>query len=95
MSVSVSIVSHQARTKFEQLSFNNFHEQLKGFEELSSLIKNAKATMGISTHDKAFLKDLLRIEISSLDWSHLIIVDLSRLIHFETKQQSAFDVELI
>jgi hypothetical protein len=95
MNVSVLIVSHQARTESEQLALNSFHEQLKGFEELSSLIENAKATMRISTHDKAFSKDLLRVEVSSSDRPHLTIVNLSELIHFETKQQSASNVELV
>ncbi|KAL8824368.1 MAG: hypothetical protein Q9191_005100, partial [Dirinaria sp. TL-2023a] len=68
---------------------------LKSFEELSDLIEKAKATMRISVHDKAFSKDLLRVEISNSDRSHLTIVDLPELIHSETKQQSAFDVELV
>jgi hypothetical protein len=95
MGVSVSIVSHQARTESEQLALSSFHEQLKGFEGLPSLIENAKATMGISIHGKAFSKDLLRVEVSNPDRPHLTIVNLPELIHFETKQQSASDVELV
>lgn len=95
MNVSVLIISHQTCTKFEQLALNSFHEQLKDFEGFSSLIKNAKAIMRISTYNKAFLKDFLRVKVSSFDWSHLTIVNLSRLIHFKTKQQFAFDVELV
>ena len=91
----MSIVSHQARTESERLARSSFHEQLEGFEELSGLIENAKSTMGISVHDKAFSKDLLRVEISSSDRSHLTIVDLPELIHSETKQQSSSDVELV
>ncbi|KAL8826245.1 MAG: hypothetical protein Q9191_003922, partial [Dirinaria sp. TL-2023a] len=94
-SVSVSIVSHQARTEFERLALSSFHEQLENFEELSDLIEKAKATMRISVHDKAFSKDFLRVEVSSSDRPHLTIVDLPELIHSETKQQSAFDVELV
>jgi len=95
MGVSVSIVPHQARTEFEQLALSSFHEQLEGFEGLPSLIENAKAAMGISTHGKAFSKDLLRVEVSGPDRPHLTIVDLPGLIHSETKQQSASDVELV
>jgi hypothetical protein len=51
--------------------------------------------MGISTHGKAFSKDLLRVEVSGPDRPHLTIVDLPGLIHSETKQQSASDVELV
>ena len=93
--VNVSIVSHQARTESERLALNSFHEKLKSFKGLSNLIENAKATMKISKHDKAFSKDLLRVELSNSDRSHLTILNLSGLIHSKTKQQSAFDVDLV
>ncbi|KAL2048577.1 hypothetical protein N7G274_000489 [Stereocaulon virgatum] len=93
--VSVSIVPHHSRSKSEQCSLGSFHEQLDGFGGLPILIENAKAAMGISTHGKAFSKDLLCIEISGPDRPHLTIVDLPGLIHSETKQQSASDVELV
>ena len=95
MGVSVSIVPHQARTESERLALSSFHEKLEGFEGLPNLIDNAKAAMGISTHGKAFSKDLLRVEVSGPDRPHLTIVDLPGLIHSETKQQSASDVELV
>lgn len=93
--VSVSIVPHHSRSESEQLSLGSFHEQLDGFDGLPILIENAKAAMGISTHGKAFSKDLLRIEVSGPDRPHLTIVDLPGLIHSETKQQSASDLELV
>ena len=93
--VSVSIVPHHSRSESEQLSLGSFHEKLNGFDGLPLLIENAKAAMGISTHGKAFSKDLLRIEVSGPDRPHLTIVDLPGLIHSETKQQSASDVELV
>ena len=93
--VSVSIVPHHSRSESEQLSLGSFHEKLNGFGGLPILIENAKAAMGISTHGKAFSKDLLRIEVSGPDRPHLTIVDLPGLIHSETKQQSASDVELV
>ncbi|MCJ1392161.1 hypothetical protein MMC18_005028 [Xylographa bjoerkii] len=95
ISVSVSIVPHQARSESERLILSSFHEELEGFEGLPSLIENAKSAMGISTLGKAFSKDLLRVEISGPDRPHLTIVDLPGLIHSETKQQSASDVELV
>ena len=95
MGVSVSIVPHQARSESEQLALSSFHEELECFEGLPNLIENAKAAMGISTHGKAFSKDLLRVEVSGPDRPHLTIVDLPGLIHSETKQQSASDVELV
>lgn len=95
MGVSVSIVPHQARTEPERLALSSFREKLDGFEGLPNLIENAKAAMGISTHGKAFSKDLLRVEVSGPDRPHLTIVDLPGLIHSETKQQSASDVDLV
>ncbi|CZR52530.1 related to vacuolar sorting protein VPS1, dynamin, and related proteins [Phialocephala subalpina] len=93
--VTVSIVPHQSRSEAEQLALGSFHEKLDGFDELPTLIENAKAAMAISTHGRAFSKDLLRIEVSGPDRPHLTIVDLPGLIHSETKQQSASDVELV
>ena len=93
--VSVSIVPHHSRSESEQLSLGSFHEKLDSFEGLPTLIDNAKAAMGISTHGRAFSKDLLRVEVSGPDRPHLTIVDLPGLIHSETKQQSASDVELV
>ncbi|KAH7072271.1 P-loop containing nucleoside triphosphate hydrolase protein [Paraphoma chrysanthemicola] len=52
-------------------------------------------SMAIGSFGRAFSKDLLRIEISGPDRPHLTIVDLPGLIHSETKQQSAADVELV
>ena len=95
MGVTVSIVPHQGRTESERLALSGFHEELEGFEGLPNLIENAKAAMGISTHGKAFSKDLFRVEVSGPDRPHLTIVDLPGLIHSQTKQQSASDVELV
>ena len=95
MDISVSIIPYQARTKSERLALSSFHEKLEGFEGLLNLIENAKAAIGISTYSKAFSKDLLRVEVSGPDRPHLTIVDLPRLIHSETKQQSTSDIELI
>lgn len=93
--VRVSIVPHQSRSEVEQHSLGNFCEQLNGFNGLADLIDNAKAAMGISTHGKAFSNDLLRVEVSGPDRPHLTIVDLPGLIHSETRQQSAADVQLV
>ncbi|EAW11895.1 Dynamin family protein [Aspergillus clavatus NRRL 1] len=93
--VRVSIVPHHSRSEAEQKSLSTFCEELDGFDGLSQLVENAKAAMGISTHGKAFSNDILRVEISGPDRPHLTIVDLPGLIHSETKQQSAADVQLV
>lgn len=91
----MSIVPHQSRSESEQQSLGSFSEHIENFEGLVALIENAKAAMGISTHGKAFSNDLLRVEVSGPDRPHLTIVDLPGLIHSETKQQSAADVQLV
>lgn len=93
--VRVSIVPHHTRSDVEQRSLSDFCEQLDGFESLPTLIEKAKGAMGITTHGKAFSNDLLRVEVSGPDRPHLTIVDLPGLIHSETKQQSAMDVQLV
>lgn len=93
--VKVRIVPHHSRTEAEQQHLGDFSEELDGFEGLPDLVESAKIAMGLSTHGKAFSRDLLRIEISGPDRPHVTIVDLPGLIHSETKQQSASDVELV
>ncbi|TRX88984.1 hypothetical protein FHL15_010106 [Xylaria flabelliformis] len=93
--VTVSIVPHSSLGLSEQSRLAGFHEKLDSFEGFPALIEKAKAAMGISTHGKAFAKDLLRVEITGPNRPHLTIVDLPGLIHSETKQQSADDVELV
>jgi hypothetical protein len=88
-------VPHHTRSDIEQRSLSDFCEQLDSFEGLPILIEKAKGAMGITTHGKAFSNDILRIEVSGPDRPHLTIVDLPGLIHSETKQQSAMDVQLV
>ncbi|KAK3935347.1 dynamin family protein [Diplogelasinospora grovesii] len=95
VSATVSIVPHQSRKEEERELLSGFHERLDGFDGLSGVISSATGAMGISTHGKAFSKDLLRVEITGPDRPHLTIVDLPGLIHSETKYQTAADVELI
>lgn len=91
----VSIVPHHSRIEAEKDALLGFHEKLDNLEGLATLIDSAKVAMGISKHGKAFAKDLLRIEISGPDRPHLTIVDLPGLIHSQTKNQTASDVQLI
>ncbi|GAP92225.1 putative dynamin family protein [Rosellinia necatrix] len=91
---TVSIIPHKQydRSRGPPSAFN---QKLDGFDGLSDLIESAKLAMGISLQGQGFSKDLLRIEISGPQHPHLTIVDLPGLIHSETKQQSASDVELV
>ncbi|KAI1347300.1 P-loop containing nucleoside triphosphate hydrolase protein [Xylaria sp. FL0043] len=93
--VTVSIIPHTSLTGEKKKTLSAFHEKLDGFEGVPELIESAKVAMGISMQGKGFSKDLLRIEISGPHYPHLTIVDLPGLIHSETRQQSASDVELV
>ncbi|KAI1827327.1 dynamin family protein [Xylaria intraflava] len=93
--VTVSIVPHSSSGLSEQSRLAGFRQRLDNFEGFPALVEKAQAAMGISIHGKAFSKDLLRVEISGPTRPHLTIVDLPGLIHSETKQQSAEDVELV
>ncbi|KAK0719412.1 P-loop containing nucleoside triphosphate hydrolase protein [Lasiosphaeris hirsuta] len=95
VSASVSIVPHGSRSESEQKALRGFQEKLEGFGDLPDVMERAKLAMGISTHGKAFAKDILRVEITGPGHPHLTIVDLPGLIHSETKHQTASDVELI
>ena len=57
--VSVSIVPYESRSESEQLSLGGFYEKLDDFDGLLTLIENAKAALAISTHGRAFSKDLV------------------------------------
>ena len=86
---------HHSCTEPEETSLTSFHERLESLDGFVALVDKAKTVRGISTHGKAFSKDLLRVEIIGPGGPHLTVVNFPALIHSETKQQSASDVELI
>lgn len=93
--ISVSIVPDHSHSELKLAALRNFRENLDDFDKLPDLIETAKKAMEIGRFGQAFSKDLLRIEVSGPDRPHLTVVDLPGLIHSETKQQSATDVELV
>ncbi|KAK0641877.1 P-loop containing nucleoside triphosphate hydrolase protein [Cercophora newfieldiana] len=95
ISASVSIVPHESRNESESQALRGFQETLKGFDDLPNVIESAKLAMGITTHGRAFSRDILRVEITGPDRPHLTIVDLPGVIHSQTKHQTSSDVELI
>ncbi|KAK4233238.1 P-loop containing nucleoside triphosphate hydrolase protein [Achaetomium macrosporum] len=94
-SASVSIVPHESRPEVELKALRAFREELDNFADLPDLVERANAEVGITVHSGSFAKDILRIEVTGPDRPHLTIVDLPGLIHSETKNQTAADVELI
>ncbi|KAM3560906.1 hypothetical protein ARSEF4850_003459 [Beauveria asiatica] len=91
-SIVISIVPHHARSEMMKAALHAFHAELTDFNELPSLVEQAKSAMDMQ---HAFSKDILRIEISGPDRPHFTIVDLPGLIHSENKYQSASDISLI
>ena len=64
-------------------------------DEFPSIVEAAKEAMGLNSDTKAFADDILKVEIAGPEQSNLTLVDLPGLIHSESKQQSAKDVELV
>ena len=92
---AVSIVPSQDASDTDRSRLLAFKESLQGLEDFPRLVDRAKSEMGLSGAGKAFSKDILRVEISGPDKPKLTVVDLPGLIHSDSKQQSAADVELI
>ncbi|KAG8158786.1 hypothetical protein KVR01_011229 [Diaporthe batatas] len=95
VSSSVSIVPDASRTEEEKRSLAAMSRELGGLDGLGEVIEAAKDAMGIKEFGKTFSRDLLRIEITGPERSHLTIVDLPGLIHFPTKSQTDDDVGMI
>ncbi|KAK3399806.1 P-loop containing nucleoside triphosphate hydrolase protein [Sordaria brevicollis] len=96
ISAHVSIVPNEDATAAERKALSAFKEKMTSFDLLPNIIEKAKNFMGISTSQgKAFSNHRLRVEITGPDRPHLTIVDLPGLIHSETKNQTAADVQLI
>jgi GTPase SAR1 family protein len=93
--ITVSIVPHASASQIERTRLAGFRKKLDTFLGLPDLVEQARAAMGISLESQGFSNHLLRIEISGPDRPPLTIVDLPGLIHSETKQQTAADVELV
>ncbi|KAL2156650.1 hypothetical protein VTH82DRAFT_1395 [Thermothelomyces myriococcoides] len=94
-SVTVSIVPHESRSEAERKALSSFKEELGGFDTLPDLLDRAKTEMGITAHGRTFSKDILRIEVTNPNSPQLTLVDLPGLIHTETKNQTASDIQLI
>lgn len=91
-SVRVEIVPGQDRLEHERQRFLDFQRSLENFEQLPSLVEEAKAVMGLTGAGRAFSSDVLRIEVSKPSNPHLTVVDLPGLIHSENKTQSKTDI---
>ena len=94
-SVHVTILPDEDRTDEEKEDLRGFQAPTSTLKELPDLVELTKDKMGLNRNTKAFSKDILRMELSGPNQPHLTLVDLPGLIHAESKQQSAQDVELV
>lgn len=94
-SVDVTILPDGDRSDEEKEELRRFQAPSTTLEDFHTLLDMAKGKMGLHRDTKAFSKDILRVELSGPDQPHLTLVDLPGLIHAESKQQSAQDVELV
>lgn len=62
-----------------------FAQYITDFNELPTIMENAKGVMGITNGGGAFAKDTLSIEIQGPDRPHLTLVDIPGLIQSSTK----------
>ena len=93
--VTITIIPDGDRSEQEKEDLRRFKAPTSNLEEFPSLVDASKEAMGFNQSVKAFSKDILRVEISGPEQPHLTLVDLPGLIHAESKQQTAEDVELV
>jgi hypothetical protein len=93
--VHVTILPDGNRTDEQKEELRSFEAPTSSLEDLPDLVEMAKDRMGLNRDGNAFSKDILRIELSGPGQPHLTLVDLPGLIHAESKQQSAQDVDLV
>lgn len=65
-----------------------FHKTNGNMSAFSSIVKEAKQSMGINNGSMSFSKDILRVEISGPDYYPLTLVDLPGIFHSATADQS-------
>lgn len=93
--VAVSITPGADRTEDERAELSTFRIPNARIDDFPTLVEKAKDAMGLNMNNKAFSSDVLRVEVTGPSQPHLTLVDLPGLIHAESKQQSASDVNLV
>ena len=93
--VTISIVPSIDRSAEEQERLATLEKPLTNMGDISTIIHDAKAHMGVNDTSTGFSADVLRIEVSGPDQPHLTIVDLPGLIHSGTKNQSDESVRIV
>lgn len=89
-------MSGKSRSSIDQDRLRLFQNEVSFYNDFVTLFEQTKDVMNLlSVDENAFFEDILRIEISELKQSQLIIVDLSDLIHSHNKHQIEYDVNLV
>lgn len=94
-SATVAIAPGAERSEEERERLLKFKAPTVQIDVFPSLVEAAKDTMGLNSDANAFSDDVLRVEITGPKQPHLTLVDLPGVIHAESKQQSAKDVQLV
>ena len=93
--IIVSILPGENRTIMERDELLKFRHELKSTDDFKGIFETAMTAMGLSTGDKSFSNDVLRIEFCGPSQPPLTLVDLPGLIHSSIKQNMAQDVSLV
>ncbi|KAL1871944.1 hypothetical protein Daus18300_004580 [Diaporthe australafricana] len=93
--LTIKIIPDDARSQVEKFKLNRFSQSITNFNELPTMIENAKEVMGIANGGGAFVKDALCIEIQGPDRPHLTLVDIPGLIQSSTRGISKADVAVV
>lgn len=93
--ITVSILPGKDRTVAERDELLKFHHELKSTDDFGQLFQTATKAMGLSSGDKSFSNDVLRIEFCGPTQPQLTLVDLPGLIHSAIKPQATQDVSLV
>ncbi|KAF2803435.1 GTP-binding protein [Mytilinidion resinicola] len=97
--IKISITPDKNRSKQEQAKLNIFSKSIKDFSQLPEIIKDATQVIGLGRvgeiNSRAFLRDVLSVNICGPDQPQLTLVDLPGLIHATNKAQTEADKELI
>lgn len=93
--LTVRVIPDSSRPQEEQSIIKDYAQTITDFNELPSIIENAKEIMGISDKNNAFAEDVLSIEICGPQRPQLTLVDIPGLIQASTKGVSESDVTMV
>jgi Dynamin family/Dynamin central region len=94
-SASVTIVPNAERSESDKAKLQQFQHEIHDLDKFEALVNDAKTIMGLDGNEKAFSKDILRVEVSGPSQPHLTLVDLPGLFSAGNKVQSDTDANVV